>query len=185
MRKHGIDIANLLESVAFEIMGGETSASGFGGWVLDNTKANMSAIEILEDRHPEWINVGCIAHGTASAIKDFCDFHKTKGRNSLTWGVEWLHDVHRQANIIANFVNDSGPAKNIVQSHQVTIYGKKRQIATSVPTRFGSNVFVMLGIDSSEAAFKQAASDPRWSNVGGKSAEVCISQRLFPVHVLT
>jgi hypothetical protein len=111
MRKHGQDIADLLESVAFEIMGGKDNASGFGAWVLDNTKANMLAIEILEDRQPEWINVGCIAHGTASAIKDFCSFQKTKGRNSTTYGVEWLHDVHRQANIIANYINDSGPAK--------------------------------------------------------------------------
>jgi hypothetical protein len=48
MRKHAQDIADLLESVAFDIMGGKGNAGGFGGWVLDNTKANMSAIEILE-----------------------------------------------------------------------------------------------------------------------------------------
>jgi hypothetical protein len=92
---HGQDTSDLLESVAIDIMGGKDNAGGFGGWVLDNTKANTSAVEILEERHPEDINVRCIAHGTASAIKDFCSFQKTKGRNSTTYGVEWLYDVNR------------------------------------------------------------------------------------------
>jgi hypothetical protein len=92
---HGQDVADLQESVAIDIMGGKDNAGGFGGWVLDNTKANMSAVEILEETHPEWMNVGCIAHGTASAIKDFCSFQKTKARNSTTYGVEWLYYVNR------------------------------------------------------------------------------------------
>jgi hypothetical protein len=62
----------------------------------------------------------------------------------------------------------------MLQAHQVTIYGKKRQITTSVPIRFGSKVFVTVGINSSEAALKQAAPDPRWGNLGGKSLEVCM-----------
>jgi hypothetical protein len=62
----------------------------------------------------------------------------------------------------------------MLHGHQITIYEKKRQFTTSVPTRYGSNVFVVVGIDSSEAALKQAASYPRWGNLGGKSTDVCM-----------
>ena len=158
--------------LALDIVGGEEIAARFGSWVLDNTNANMSAIAILEERHPEWINVGCTAHGTSSAIKGLCDYRKTEGYRSITWGVEWLSDVCKQSNTMGNFMNDSGPAKHIVQHHQATVYGYKHQMTTGVPTRFGSNVFVMKSILASEAAFKQAASDERWANLGGQVTEL-------------
>jgi hypothetical protein len=89
MRKDGAAIADLLLRVGIEIMGGVEGAGRFGGWCLDNTKANITAISILaeHDKQPAWVNTGCIAHGTALAMKDFCTVKKTSGRYSRMWGV--------------------------------------------------------------------------------------------------
>jgi hypothetical protein len=70
--KNESGIAKVVSEVGAEIMGGMQNAAGFGDWVIDNTRSNHAAIRSLEETRPEWVNVGCIAHGTALAIKDFC-----------------------------------------------------------------------------------------------------------------
>jgi hypothetical protein len=91
--------------------------------------------------------VGCTAHCAALATKDFCKFLKTTGRYTSSWGVEWLDATNRDTNTAANYLNDSGSAKAIVHQHQHEIYGGKKAIAVSVPNRFGTNQFVMEGLD--------------------------------------
>jgi hypothetical protein len=87
LRKNGEGIATLLEEVGVDIMGREDKAEGLAGWVIDNTRANMSAISILASQRPEWVNVRCTAHGVALAMKDFCNFTKTSGHFSTAWGI--------------------------------------------------------------------------------------------------
>jgi hypothetical protein len=68
LRKNGEGIATLLEEVGVDIMEGDDKAEGLAGWVIDNTRANMSAISILANQRPEWVNVGCTAHGEFNAL---------------------------------------------------------------------------------------------------------------------
>jgi hypothetical protein len=81
------------------------------GWTVDNTRANMGALQQLEADHPEWINVGCIAHGLALAMKDFCSYKKTPGRFSTRWGISWLADVTDRVNVAANYFSRLQPCK--------------------------------------------------------------------------
>jgi hypothetical protein len=130
------------------------------------------AIKHLEKQHPQWVNVGCMAHATSLAIKDFCRVIKTPGRFSVTYGIAWMQTVATSNNTIANYVQDSGSAKVIIQRHQVAIYGHRAAIEVNAPTRFASIVFVMRSIQSSSAALKQAASDSAWRRLEGKAGQV-------------
>jgi hypothetical protein len=60
----GRGIAEVLLEVGCNVVGGKEHASKFGGWTLDNTKANHSAMKELAGNEvsKKWINVGCIAH---------------------------------------------------------------------------------------------------------------------------
>jgi hypothetical protein len=172
-RKDGEGIARILSAAGIDIMGGAAGAAEFGGWCIDGTKANRSAIRLLAEEHPTWINTTCAAHGCALAIKDFCKVVKTTGRNSMTYGCAWIKDVHERTNTIANYVQGSDNAKVIVQKHQKNIYGAKKAIDVSAPTRFAPHVVVQKGVQRSSAALKQAASDPEWADLGGNSTKVC------------
>ena len=171
-RKDASGIAKILSAAGMDIMG-EECAADFGGWCIDGTKANCSAIRLLEAEHPTWVTTTCIAHGGALAIKDFCNIIKTAGHYSKTYGCAWIKGVNDKANKIANYIQDSGAAKVIVHKHQQVIYGAKRAIDVSAPARFGSQVCVQKGVQRSSAALKQAASDSEWAGLGGKSAQVC------------
>ena len=75
LRKDKVGIANLLEEKAIEMSGGDPKR--FAGWILDNTKANWGAMMIMTERHPQWINRGCIAHGLSLAMKDFTKYERS------------------------------------------------------------------------------------------------------------
>lgn len=74
MRKDGSSIAALLDEQATLMTGGDPSR--LAGWLLDNTKANWTAMMLLQDKYPEWIMRGCLAHGLSLAMKDFAAFTK-------------------------------------------------------------------------------------------------------------
>jgi hypothetical protein len=99
MRKSGPDIANLLHEVGKEIMS-DRRLHEFGGWTLDNTKANCAAMRELALLVPEWVNVGCIAHGMNVVVRDFCKVVKSSGRGATTFGVEWMEDANERVNTI-------------------------------------------------------------------------------------
>jgi hypothetical protein len=181
MRKDGPGIARLLFEMGTEIMGGPQHTSSFGGWTVDNTRSNMKALRLLEVQAREWINVGCIAHGTALAMKDLCKVQRTTGRYSSVWGNKILAETVEQANTVANFIQDSSSAKTLLHRHQVAIYGRRRDIEINVPTRFATHFHVMKSINNSSAALKQAASDQAWLSLDGKSAQVCPSQDISAV----
>lgn len=185
LRKDAVGIADVLSKVGTAIMGGAEHASGFAGWVLDNTRSNHAAMRLLEEKQPNWANLGCIAHGSALAMKDLCKHGRTKGRYSTEWGVEWLAQLNDDANTVANYINDSSPAKSLLRTYQAEIFGGTRQIPVSVPTRFATNLFVMEGVSRSKAAFVQAIADKKWTDLGGKAAKVCCTARWWQVAVST
>jgi hypothetical protein len=86
------------------------------GWVLDNTKANWHAMLALEADHHKWIMRGCFAHGIALLMKDFCKFKPATGRGAgiRTSGMKWAEVCVENGNKIANFLQDSGTARNLV-----------------------------------------------------------------------
>jgi hypothetical protein len=172
MRKNSEGIAEFLSATGAEIMGGEEHAGKFAGWTVDNTRANIAALRILEKDRPAWANQGCIAHGLALAMKDFCKVTRTGGRYSRQYGCDWISAVSAGANTIANYVNDSGNAKALLHKHQLDLWGRHKKIPVSVPTRFATQQFVMKGVLDSKAALVHAASDRLWRGLDGKSHEV-------------
>jgi hypothetical protein len=172
VRKNAAGIAQILDEAGIDIVGGEVHAADFGGWCVDNTRANMAALSILAEERPAWVNTGCIAHGLALAMKDMCRVQRTSGRYSTTWGCEWLAQVNDSANTVANYINDAGNAKSILHDHQKSLWGGVRSIDVSVPTRFATNLFVMKAVARSKAALVLSASDARWEALDGKAQQV-------------
>jgi hypothetical protein len=150
--------------VGCNIVGGKEHASKFGGWTLDNTKANHSAMKELASKEAsrKWINVGCIAHSMATTMKDFCSYSPGRGSKPQNFGVKWLSSLNATANMIANYINSSGVSKSLLHSEQRDIYGRIQAIPVSVPTRFATNLFVMRGIMKSRQAFITAVAHLQW-----------------------
>jgi hypothetical protein len=160
-------IAETLNNVGVELMG-DRPAHEFAGWTLDNTRTNCKAMNVLAEKCPRWVNVGCFAHCLALSMKDFCTHKKTKGRFSREYGVLWIKASNDACNMLANYLSDSLPSKKIVQRFQEEVYGRTKQIVVSVPTRFATNLFVMKCVLENKAAILQALSDSSWEQLGGK-----------------
>jgi hypothetical protein len=126
-------------------------------------------MQLLQEDHPEWIMRGCLAHGLSLAMKDFTTFTKGKGRygGDRTWGLPWAQETLSMANKIANFLNDGGHAKMMVQQYQLEVYSREKQIVVKVPTRFASNHLVMKSISDSKQALIQAVVSEAWSVASG------------------
>jgi hypothetical protein len=82
------------------------------GWVLDNAKANWSAMIALE------IMRGCFCHSLNLLMKDFAKPKRFPGRGGLetATGLFWLQRTVCRCNLIASFIQDSGGAKKLVCS---------------------------------------------------------------------
>jgi hypothetical protein len=85
--------------------------------------------------------------------------------------VRWLTSINNDANMLANFVNDSSAARALLGWLQKEVDGAPRAIAVSIPMRFATNYLLMQGIQRSKAALLQACSDDAWTDLGGKSKE--------------
>jgi hypothetical protein len=59
-----------------------------------------------------------------------------------------------------------------VQKYQLEVYGRRKQIVVNVPTRFGSNFFVLRSILDTRQALTQAVADEGWSGLGGKGEKL-------------
>jgi hypothetical protein len=86
------------------------------GVLMDNTKANLSAMRILQERHPNWVLLGRQGHGLLLLLKDFANSKKT------TWAAE----LFQTGVTIVNAINDSERIRTAVQQCQMRIYGKVR-----------------------------------------------------------
>jgi hypothetical protein len=116
MREDAEAIATFLADAAKGLVDGDLD--WLVGWVLDKTKANCRAMLTLQERFPKWIMCGCFAHGLALLMKDFCNYKAATGRNSgaCTYGMRLAETCLRDANTVANYLQDSGPARNLVRS---------------------------------------------------------------------
>jgi hypothetical protein len=76
IRKNSSNISSILKKTGEEIFENFKPSTLFACWTVDNTRANMGALQELEADHPEWIIVGCIAHGLALAIRTFARTRK-------------------------------------------------------------------------------------------------------------
>jgi hypothetical protein len=68
-------------------------------------------------------------------------------------------------------MNDPGHAKVLLHKHQLELWGRKKKIPVSVPTRLATQQFVIKGVLDSKAALVHAASDRLWICLDGKSHE--------------
>jgi hypothetical protein len=117
MRKDAESIVSFLMTSAKSLVGSSNAdLERLVGWVLDNTKANWRAMLTLEEAHPKWIMLACFAHGIALLMKDFFKFKQATGRGAAirTWGIQWEEVCVENGNKIANFLQDSGSARNLV-----------------------------------------------------------------------
>lgn len=113
-RKNAEGIASILERMAAEMAGDEPDK--LIGWLLDNTKANWSAMKQMQLRHPKWLLRGCLAHSMNVLIKDLCNFKPGRGQNARdnTFGLDWVDKVVMLSSKVSNFIQDSGIAKSMV-----------------------------------------------------------------------
>jgi hypothetical protein len=118
MRKDSHAIQNFLMTAAGSIVGqDDVELERLVGWVLDNTKANWRAMLELQKQCPKWIMRGCFAHGLALLMKDFCKYKPSSGRHAATraTGMKWAEQCVDHGNKIANFLQDSGLARQLVR----------------------------------------------------------------------
>jgi hypothetical protein len=162
----------MLSGVRCEIVGAKELENIFAGCTLDYTRANRATMNLLEDEHPTWACVGCSAHGGHLLMKDLCKHSCSRGRTAVQWGVKWLADVNKDANTIADYLNDSSTAKALLCSYQQAVYRGNQQITVSVPAGFAPNLFVTRSLQNSKAALLQASGDPKWDDFGGKATGV-------------
>jgi hypothetical protein len=64
------------------------------GFVMDNTKTNRAALNLLAAHCPQWIVVGCGAHAIALIFKDFGKAGGKRQRGAaLCPGVKRVYDM--------------------------------------------------------------------------------------------
>jgi hypothetical protein len=117
MRKNTEAVSAFLEKAAASLVGpSDAELERLVGWTLDNTKTNWRAMLGLIKKHPWWIMRGCFAHGLNLLMKDLCKYRPGTGRGAAerTLGMKWARQCVKDANTIANFLQDSGPARQLV-----------------------------------------------------------------------
>lgn len=115
-RSFGVTL-DLHEKLAAEVT--KNQLSKLLGVVMDNTKANRAAGVIMNERHPEWLVVGCYAHALSLLLKDFKE--KTK----------WGKKLFTTANQMVNTINDSELIRALINKHQMQQYGKVRSLCAA------------------------------------------------------
>jgi hypothetical protein len=173
MRKDAESIAQLLTTAAKSMVGHtDEDLERLVGWVLDNTKANWRAMLKLEEEHPKWIMRGCFAHSIALLMKDFCKFKTATGRGAATrsFGMKWAEECVEDGNKIANFLQDSGVARQVVAEKQKEVMdGRRPTINVNVPTRWATNYLVLSSILHSRTALMLAAASEAWGQLSSGS----------------
>jgi hypothetical protein len=62
LQRNAEGLAVLLDEMVVGVMGEEDQAHRFAGWVMDNARATVAAMSILEEQRPDWASVGCTEH---------------------------------------------------------------------------------------------------------------------------
>jgi hypothetical protein len=173
MRKDAESIANFLTTAAKSIVGStDEDLKRLVGWVLDNTKANWRAMLKLEEKHLKWIMRGCFAHSIALLMKDCCKFKPTTGRGAATgsFGMKWAEACVEDGDKIANFLQGSGAARQVVAEKQKEVMNSRRPtINVNVPTRWATNYLVLSSILHSRTALQLAVASEAWGQLSSCS----------------
>jgi hypothetical protein len=140
--------------------------------VLDNTKANWRAMLKLEIMHPKRTMRGCFAHSVALLMKDFCKFKPATGRGAATrsFGMKGAESCVDDGNKIANFLQDSGAARQVVAEKQKKMmHGRRPTIHINMPTHWATNNLVLNSILHSRTALQLAAASDAWAQLSSGS----------------
>lgn len=105
------------------------------GFIMDNTKANLKAMELLEEDFPFMMCLGCAAHSLSLLMKDF--------DKRLTW----LHETYELCTKISNMANAVEAMKAALHDCMRSLNNNVvRSIASYTETRFGSKHFVLRDV---------------------------------------
>jgi hypothetical protein len=113
VRKDADWIATTHLEAADDLMRGLEANADLAGILMDNTSANVKAMQLLQEARPNWIYVGCQAHALSLLLKDVGKLQQAKR-------------VFDDASFIGNTINNSEHMKAHTQKCQRTAYGKVR-----------------------------------------------------------
>lgn len=131
---------------------------------MDNTKANENAMKIMNERYPEWINIGCAAHALDLLIKD-------TGKAKFCPGLAAILD---KVKTMVAVIGDCSHVRDLLHKHQVVLYGAVKCIRQHAPTRFATMCMLVSDILSNKAAIKAMRGDDAWDQAssGSENADI-------------
>jgi hypothetical protein len=101
------------------------SKEGSMGCIMDNTKANRSAMRRLEETYPTWICLGCNAHALNLLMKDLApDKHPA------------IAIIFSDIQMIGLVCGDREPIRSYLQFEQNKIWKRTKSISQHCPTRW-------------------------------------------------
>ncbi|KAG5192770.1 hypothetical protein JKP88DRAFT_274718 [Tribonema minus] len=124
------------------------------GMVMDNTKANRKALDLMKQKHPTWLLLGCQAHALALLIKDL---HGEKNARC-----DWSKKAYGKALMMSNTINGSETIHSALREQQKFKYGKVKAVRSHCPTRFAILHFICSDLLDSEEAIKLMVGDRSW-----------------------
>ncbi|KAG5188320.1 hypothetical protein JKP88DRAFT_353427 [Tribonema minus] len=127
------------------------------GMVMDNTKANRKALDLMKQKHPTWLLLGCQAHALALLIKDL---HGEKNARC-----DWSKKAYGKALMMSNTINGSETIHSALREQQKFKYGKVKAVRSHCPTRFAILHFICSDLLDSEEAIKLMVGDRSWGKV--------------------
>jgi hypothetical protein len=148
----------LAEEIAPSQPGG---ADNLLGVVMDNTKANRSALKKLKDKFPRWLTLGCNAHALNLIFKDLANESRCEGTARVVTAL----------NKMSNAINNSERIKSLLNQHQVEVatIGKPLAIAAPCPTRFSTNYLVAITLLRSKTAIINMVNSEEWEAASASS----------------
>ncbi|KAG5184696.1 hypothetical protein JKP88DRAFT_277082 [Tribonema minus] len=126
------------------------------GMVMDNTKANRKALDLMKQKHPTWLLLGCQAHALALLIKDL---HGEKNARC-----DWSRKAYGKALMMSNTINGSETIHSALREQQKFKYGKVKAVRSHCPTRFAILHFICSDLLDSEEAIKLMVGDRSWGH---------------------
>lgn len=140
------------------------------GFVMDNTKTNRAALKMLSAVCPQWIVLGCAAHGLDLVIKDFA---KDEGKRGGCVECPGLKRVYDMVKLMSNVVGDCEGVRQLLTAVQEGSGGKSKRIARHMPTRFGVLHSITRDLLQCEDSIKSMVLHARWKEAskGSKHAK--------------
>lgn len=120
-------------------------------------QANRKALDLMKQKHPTWLLLGCQAHALALLIKDL---HGEKNARC-----DWSKKAYGKALMMSNTINGSETIHSALREQQKFKYGKVKAVRSHCPTRFAILHFICSDLLDSEEAIKLMVGDRSWGKV--------------------